>query len=426
MSKSKIIIIALAMLFLCACGLKEQKQEETADNTATINSAEAEVSGIKFGFVLIGDESDVYTRAHIEGIKKAAEELGISADRLCFKYNIPADNSCYLAISELVEEGCSFVATNSYGHQGYAEQAASDFPKVKISAVSGDTAGYAGLSNFSNAFTKIYEARYVSGVVAGLKLAELYREGKFAIENMDNRGRIKVGYVGAYPYAEVVSGYTAFFLGIKSVYENASLEVMYTNSWFDEAAEKEAAESLIADGCVIIGQHADSTGAPEEVEKAFLDGKTVYCVGYNIDMLSVAPNTALTSATNNWDVYYAYAMEQVMTGKKPDTNWAEGYESGAVGITTLGPSVSSDAASKVSAIETELRNGSLKVFDTQKFTVKDKQVDTYLIDLDGDMLPDTEAISDGCFNESMLRSAPSFDIRIDGITEISTGSQTNS
>ncbi len=286
--------------------------------------------------------------------------------------------------------------------------------------MTGDTAKASGLKNFHNAFTEIYEARYAAGVVAGMKIAELDEAGKLTDANFAKDGTVKVGYVGAYPYAEVVSGYTAFFLGIKSVYENVSMQVQYTNSWFDITAENEAAVALIADGCVIIGQHADSTGAPTACEEALKAGNVAYSVGYNVDMLSVAPNAALTSPTNEWAVYYEYALAAMQKGESFDTNWAEGFDKDAVALTKLGPNVAPGTQEAVDAAIADLKAGKIHVFDASTFTVGGAPVTSaFATDTDGDFTPDAdEAIIDGYYHESYFQSAPSFSLRIDGITEL--------
>jgi basic membrane protein A len=283
--------------------------------------------------------------------------------------------------------------------------------------MTGDQAATSGLANYKNAFTGVYQSRYVAGVVAGMKLAELVADGKLTDANYDGNN-IKLGYVGAYPYAEVVSGFTAYYLGVKSVVENVTMQVTYTNSWFDITAEGTVAEALAADGCVIISQHADSTGAPAAVQALQDKGQVIYCVGYNVDMLSVAPNAALTSPTNTWAVYYKYAMETAANGGTIDTNWAKGYEADAVGITALGSACAAGTQEKVDEVVKGLKDGSIKVFDTSKFTVGGATLTEYLADVDGDFAPDTNAIWDGYFHESEMRSAPYFDIRIDGITEV--------
>ena len=294
------------------------------------------------------------------------------------------------------------------------EEAASQNPEVTFVAMTGDTAAKSGLDNFCNAFTHVFESRYVSGVVAGMKVAELIADGKLTDKNYDGEN-VKIGYVGAYPYAEVVSGYTAFFLGIQSIVPNVTMEVSYTNSWFDITMEAAAADALMADGCVIIGQHADSTGAPSAVQAAYEKGNVAYSIGYNVDMLSVAPDAALTSATNNWAVYYTYAFGAMLKGEKIKTDWAEGFTSDAVAITDLGKSCAEGTAEKVAEVEKQLHDGELHVFDTSKFTVGGEHLDSYdkSYGFEGN-----ELIKDGYFHESELRSAPAFDIRIDGIKEL--------
>lgn len=412
MKKLVSVMLVIAMAFaLVACS------SDSSDGNGTGSG-----NGLKIGVILIGDENEGYTYAHIDGIKKAASELGIADDQIVWKYTVGEDSTCYDACVDLVGQGCTLIFSNSYGHQSYVQQAAGEFEDVTFVSMTGDTAALSGLKNFKNAFTSVYESRYVSGVVAGMKIKELVDNNMLSDSNFDADGNVKVGYVGAFPYAEVVSGYTAFFLGIQSVYADVTMDVTYTNSWFDITAEGTAAESLMSSGCVIIGQHADSTGAPSAVQAAQKNGTVAYSIGYNIDMLSVAPEAALTSATNNWSVYYKYAIGAAMNGEEIATNWAEGYQSGAVAITALGSSCAEGTAEKVAEVEAALKDGSLKVFDTTKFTVDGSQVSSHVVDMTGDFdtddEEDKEAIWDGYFHESELRAAPSFDIRIDGINEL--------
>lgn len=427
----KLLALALALvmcLALAACGTSGAPAagSGSAAPAAGSGSAAADTKDdktaankddVKIGCILIGDENEGYSYAHIKGIEEAVEATGLSMDNVIMKYSVPENSACYDAAIDLVEQGCSLVISNSYSHQSYMQQAAQECPDVTFVACTGDTANQAGLSNFKNAFTGIYQARYVSGVVAGMKIAELVNDGKLTDKNYSD-GKVKVGYVGAYPYAEVVSGYTAFFLGIQSVYPDVTMEVQYTNSWFDITAEGTAAESLMADGCVIIGQHADSTGAPAAVQAAQDAGTVAYSVGYNIDMLSVAPTAALTSATNDWGAYYTYAFNCLLSGEEIATDWCKGYDDNAVGITELGESCAEGTADKVAEVEAALKDGSLQVFDCSKFTVNGEHPTSIMIDMDGDFEGDTEGVKDGVFQESTLRSAPGFTARIDGITEL--------
>ena len=314
MKKFVAFALVLAMAFaLCACTPNEDKDD------------------FKVGVILVGDENEGYTYAHMEGIEAARVACGLEKDQIIYKYNIEENEACYQAAVDLVEQGCKIVFANSFGHESFLIQAAKEYPDVLFCHATGQTAAkQTDLKNIFNYFTAIYEARYVSGVVAGMKLKELMDNGTVTDPH--------IGYVGAYPYAEVVSGYTAFFLGIQSIVPDAYMEVQYTNKWFDLTLEAEAANALMARGCVIIGQHADSTGAPSAIQAAHDDGTypNVYSVGYNIDMLNVAPDVALTSPQNNWGAYYTYAIKTAMEGKEMQQDWCYGYIDEAVQISQLG------------------------------------------------------------------------------------------
>ena len=420
------VLTAVMLLAFAACGEKEP--------TGTPDISGGDVTNVpqdfKVGVILIGDETEGYTLAHMNGIKAAAQALGLAEDQIIWKYKVEENAACKDAAEELADDGCKIIFSNSYGHQTYMVQAAEEFEDVTFVSMTGDFAAICGLDNLKNAFTSVYESRYVSGVVAGLKVKELLDSKVLTPEttpnNFDGDGNVKIGYVGAYNYAEVVSGYTAFFLGIQSVVPNVVMEVNYTNSWFDIAKEGAAAEALMANGCVIIGQHADSTGAPAAVEKALKNGTTAYSVGYNIDMLPTAPTAALTSASNDWSVYYTYAIGAAMRGEEVVVDWAHGYDQGAVNITALGNSCAPGTAEYVEGVIAKLKSGELKVFDTDTFTVGGEKVTTNIVDLSymdySTMTPiyvgeKVETIVDGAFVESTFRSAPSFALLIDGIVE---------
>lgn len=427
MKKLLSMVLLCAMMVACfgACGKKEDANGD-----------------LKIGVILVGDDTEGYSKAHMDGIKAAAADLGIADKNIIWKYKVEENSSCYDAAADLVSKGCTLIFANSYGHQTFMVQAAEEFKDVTFVSMTGDFAAICGLDNLKNAFTRVYESRYVSGVVAGLKLKELLDSNTLTASTQPNsfdaKGNVKVGYVGAYDYAEVVSGYTAFYLGLKSIVSNAVMEVKYTNSWFDIDKEAAAAEALVANGCVIIGQHADSTGAPAAVQKLLESGKICYSVGYNVDMLETAPTAALTSATNTWKVYYKDAISKVMNGGKIAVDWAEGYAKDAVAITALGSSCAAGTADYVNNVIASLKDGSLKVFDTNSFTVSAPQnTCTVVTDAAGhvtsckvdfsfmDWTTMTaiyqgevkECIVDGAFAESNFRSAPYFSIRIDGITE---------
>ena len=403
------LLLALSMVFaFAACGSEDNGSNDGNEGTSGNEGGNAgdATADYKIGVILLGDENEGYTYAHIEGIRAAMETLNVPEENVIWKYSVPENENCYDAAVDLAEQGCTHIFSNSYGHQSFMVQAAGEFPDVTFCVGTGDTAATCGLSNVKNYFNYTFEARYVSGVVAGMKLKELMDSGEVTDPH--------IGYVGAYPYAEVVSGYTAFLLGIQSIVPEAYMDVVYTSSWFDPTAEAEAANALIAMGCVIVSAHADSTGAPSACQAALEAGTTVYSIGYNIDMLSVAPDAALTSATNVWAVYYTYAFDLIMKGEEIPTDWAAGFNEDAVSITALGPSCAEGTAEKVAEVEAAIKNGELHVFDTSTFTVGGEHIDSYT---NAYGLEGQETISDGYFHESELRSAPYFDIRIDGITE---------
>lgn len=418
-----LVLVLVLTLTMVGCG---------SNKTAEITEGGAK-SDVKIGVILIGDDTENYTKAHIDGIKAAQAALSIPDENVVWKYSVPETDECSKTAEELVAQGCNLIISNSYGHQDFITLVAQQNPDVDFVAMTGDYAAISGVENLSNAFTCVYESRFVSGVVAGMKIAELVKEDKIPDAGYNEDGKVKVGYVGAFPYAEVVSGYTAFFLGIQHVYPDVVMEVNYTNSWFDIEAEAAAAEALMKTGCVMIGQHADSTGAPSAVQKAQDNGTVAYSVGYNVDMLGAAKTAALTSAGNNWSVYYTELFTAVTEGKEIPKNWAKGYAEDAVLITALGESVAEGTAEKVAEVEAAIKDGSLHVFDTSKFTVEGKEVTTAEVDLSyldfstdpatvvyqGDVVEAIKTDDNGVsyFSESEFRSAPYFSLRIDGITE---------
>ncbi len=416
--RKKLLCVLMTMAvtagMLAGCGSQSADTEKTdadaAGSTASTETAatgeKTDASDIKIGVIYIGDENEGYTEAHMLGIDDMQKNLGLSDDQIIEKTNIPEDESCYDAAVDLADQGCTAIFATSFGHEDYLIQAAQEYPDIQFFHATGYQAASSGLSNMHNYFTKIYEARYVSGVVAGMKLNQMIEDGTITAD------AAKIGYVGAYPYAEVVSGYTSFYLGAKSVCPTATMEVQYTNSWADMSGEAEVATQLISDGCVLISQHADTTGAPSACEE-----KKVPCVGYNVDMTSVAPDAALTSAANNWGAYYTIAVKSLIDGDTIPTDWAEGFNDDVVYITDLNSAVVADGTEdKVNEVEAALKDGSLHVFDTSTFTVGGEKLED-LIEKGGDYEKYADYVSDGYYHESEITSAPSFDIRIDGITE---------
>lgn len=368
---------------------------------------------LKVGIIYIGDENEGYSAAHMAGIDEMVENLGLEEDQVIEKTLIGENEAAYDAAADLADQGCQIVFANSFGHETYVLQAAGEYPEVQFCHATGTQAKASGLANMHNYFTNIYESRYVSGVVAGLKLNEMIEAGEITED------QAKMGYVGAFPYAEVISGYTSYFLGARSVCPTATMEVTFTGSWYDETAEKEGANKLIEDGCVLISQHADSMGAPTACETAGVPD-----VSYNGSTESACPETFLVSSRINWEPYFEYAMGCVASGEAIDTDWTGNLETGSVELTSLGKTAAEGTQEAIDAAKAKLESGELHVFDTATFTVDGKALESYMadVDTDADYEGDHEAVSDGYFHESAegFRSAPYFDVKIDGIDLLDT------
>ena len=365
-------------------------------------------SDFKIGFIFLHDENSTYDKNFLDAAKAATEELGLSADQVIFKTNIPEGNECYEAAADLADQGCDIVFANSFGHEPYLLKAAKEFPEVEFCHATGTTAHTENVANFHNAFASIYEGRYLAGIAAGMKLNEMIEAGKITAD------QAKMGYVGAFTYAEVISGYSSFYLGAKSVCPTVTMEVQFTGSWYDEALEKEAATKLLSNNCVLISQHADSMGAPTACENAGVPN-----VSYNGSTQSACPNTFIVSSRIDWAPYFKYIVEAKQKGEAIVYDWCEGFEAGSVKLTEVNEQAAAKGTQEaLDAAKAKLIAGEIKVFDTDTFTVEGKKLESYLADVDTDANyeKDTEAVADGYFHESEYRSAPYFDINIDGIT----------
>ena len=405
MKKFLAMLLALVMvLSLAACGGGETKTPETEDpGTQTEEPAAASV---KVGFICLHDENSTYDLNFINAAKAACEALGITD--YVIKTNVPEGQECYDTAAELADDGCNIIFADSFGHEDYMIQAAKEFPAVQFCHSTGTKAHTEGLDNYHNAFASIYEGRYLAGIAAGMKLNDMIESGDITADEA------KIGYVGAYTYAEVVSGYTSFFLGARSVCPSATMEVTFTGSWYDETAEKEGAQKLINNGCKLISQHADSMGAPTACELAGVPN-----VSYNGSTEAACPNTYIVSSRIDWSPYYEYAISAVMNGEAIDADWTGTLSTGSVVLTDLNENVIAEGtADAIAEATAALEAGTLHVFDTATFTVGGETMASYQADVDTDAnyTPDTEVISDGYFHESEYRSAPYFDLRIDGIT----------
>ena len=392
--KSLSVLLALVML-LGTCVALASCQDKADAN-------------FKAGFIFLHDENSTYDLNFIKAADEVREALGFSEDQFIYKTNVPEGAECYEAAKDLVEQGCTVIFADSFGHEDYMIEAAKKYPQVQFCHATGTRAHTEGLDNYHNAFASIYEGRYLAGIAAGMKLNELIAAGKFTAEEA------KIGYVGAFTYAEVISGYTSFFLGARSVCKSVTMEVTFTGSWYNESAEKEAANRLIANGCKLISQHADSMGAPTACESAGIPN-----VSYNGSTKVACPNTFIVSSRINWAPYFKYAIEAVRDGKKIDTDWTGTIATESVLLTEVNEqAAAAGTQAAIDAAKAKLVDGSLKVFDTATFTVGGKALTSYMADVNTDAAyePDTEVITDGAFAESKFRSAPYFNVEIDGIT----------
>jgi basic membrane protein A len=373
-----------------------------------LSSCNSSKDSFKIGVILLHDESSTYDKNFINGINDAQKALGLKDSQVIIKKGIPEGNECYEAAAELVAEGCKIVFADSFGHEDYMIKAAKEFKDVQFCHATGTKAHTEGLDNYHNAFASIYEGRYLAGIAAGLKLK--------AMMEADSTIVPKIGYVGAFTYAEVISGYTSFYLGVKEIVPNVTMDVQFTGSWYDENEERNAALALINGGCVLISQHADSMGAPSVCED-----KNVPNVSYNGSTLSSCPNTFIVSSRIDWAPYFEYICNQVINGKKIDTDWTGTIETASVRLTDVNDkAAAANTQATIDQYKAELIAGTRHVFDTNNFTVDGQKLTSYKADVDTDANyeGDTEVIKDGYFHESEYRSAPYFDLAIDGITRI--------
>ena len=389
MKKIILLILCVAtVLSLAACGKEEKEQ-------------------IKIGLICLHDENSTYDKNFIDAMKQMQKDLGLSDSQIIIKTNVGENEECKEACKDLVDHGCTIIFADSFGHEDFMIEAAKEYKDVQFCHATGVKAHTENLPNYHNAFASIYEGRYAAGVAAGLKLNQMIEEGKITAD------QAVMGYVGAYTYAEVISGFTSFYLGAKSVCPSVKMKVQFTGSWYDETGEKEAANALINQGCVLISQHADSMGAPTACETAGVPN-----VSYNGSTVAACPNTFIVSSRINWAPYYTFVVNCVKEGKEIPYDWCGGFKEGSVELSDINDKAAAPGTKeKVEAVVADLKAGKIKVFDTNTFTVDDKKLDSYVADLnfDKNYEGDTEIVADGYVHESEKRSAPGFQLRIDGI-----------
>jgi basic membrane protein A len=412
-----LLVAVMCVGILASCGNGNSDDDETqllgmSDSLLPIDESAADFTvsaDFKIGFICLHDENSTYDKNFLDAAARMKKALNLSDSQVVIKTNIPEGDECRVEAEAMAAAGCKIVFANSFGHEDFMIAAAEKYPNVQFCHATGTKAHTANLPNYSNAFASIYEGRYLAGIVAGLKLNEMIEEGKITTN------QAVIGYVGAFTYAEVISGYTSFYLGAKSVCPSVTMKVSFTGSWYDQTKEQEAAQSLMADGCVLISQHADSMGAPAACEAAGVPN-----VSYNGSTYEACPETFMISSAINWTPYFLYLAKCVANGQDIADDWCGGIAEGSVVITGMNQDIIADGT--ITAIEAaiaQFKAGTLKVFDTSKFTVggsaisPDHKAD---VDTDANYAPDTDVVENGIFVESKYRSAPYFDLRIDGIT----------
>ncbi len=415
MKKILAMILAAMMLFsLVACGADkptQSTQPQPSESTEPSESTKPEGKTIKVGLICIGDENDQgYTYNFMRGKEAADEALkaeGINVEWIV-KYNLTEGDPVAVANEELVEEGCSIIFNNSYGQEPAMLRVAVENPDVTFVGMTNEGSWKDDLANTHNAFANIYEGRYVAGVAAGLKMQQMIDDGEITAE------QAVIGYVGAYSFAEVISGFTAYYLGAKSVCPSTTMKVQFVGSWSDATAEANAAAALCDVGCIMISQHSDNTTPATTAQQ-----KGVYHTGYNNDMTGVAPDASIIGTRIDWTGYFVHAIKCVVNGEELEQDYVNhGMADGAVVMTKLNEAIAAPGtAEKLAEVEEGIKNGTIKVFDTSTFTVDGETVThAFALDTDGDYNADSEeAVFDGAFHESYFQSAPYFTLRVDGI-----------
>ena len=434
MKKALSVILAASMaLSLAACGgsgtaastaaapaaetsaaaAAETEAAEEAEETEAAEEAEAPAEGktVKAGLICIGDENDQgYTYNFIRGKEAATEVLaaeGINVDWVV-KYNLIEGDPVEEANLELADEGCEIIFNNSYGQEPAMLKVAPDYPEIEFVGLTNEGSWKDDLDNTHNAFNNIYEGRYVAGVVAGMKMQEMIDNGEITED------QAVIGYVGAYSFAEVISGFTAYYLGAKSVCPSTTMKVQFVGSWSDATLEANAAQALADAGCVMISQHSDNTTPATTAQSS-----GVFHTGYNNDMSGVAPEASIISTRIDWTKYFVHAIECVANGEELEQDYTNhGMATDEVVMTELNEVIAAEGTKEAMEETIEkIKSGEIQVFDIDTFTVGGEKVEqAFAIDTDGDFTPDSEeAIVDGAFLESYYQSAPYFALQIDGI-----------
>ncbi|GHV60303.1 BMP family ABC transporter substrate-binding protein [Spirochaetia bacterium] len=327
----KLLVLALALGLAVSAFAGGNKNAAPAAGSA--GGAKASSDNVKVGFVYIGSIHDEgYTQAHDKG-RLAINALGIQT---AYIENVAENADCEKAIRDLIDQGCNVIYTTSFGFMDWTIKVAADFPNVKF----GHCSGYKTASNVSTYFGKIFQARYLAGIAAGYKTKVN-----------------KIGYVAAFPIPEVIRGINAFTLGVQSVNPNASVEVIWTNTWYDPAVEKQAALELLNKGVDVVAQHQDTTSPQIAAQE-----RGAAAIGYNVSTPDAAPRAYLTAPLFHWDVFYVDDVKHVLAGDWASRAYWEGFSNGTVTLDTLTANNDPRTAPAVAAAQAKIIDGSLAPF----------------------------------------------------------------
>lgn len=349
---SFLLIFVLIVSLLTACSQKEGA-------SATENEAASE-DQLTVGFVYIGPIGDGgWTYSHNEGREYIEQELGL---KTIYKESVPEGPEVEKVVKDMIDQGANVIFATSFGYMDYLEKMSKEFPDVKFL----HCAGYKSTENMNNYFGRMYEARFLSGVVAGMKTET-----------------DKIGYVAAFEIPEVVRGINAFALGVQSVNEDAVVEVRWTHTWYDPAKEKEAAKSLLDVGADVIAQHQDTAGPQQAAEE-----KGAFAIGYNTISEDKAPKAYMTAPVWNWGVYYKDQLEKIMDGSWTAENYWGGIKDGVVDLAPLTANAPEGAAEIVEEYKNKIIEGTFHVFEGE-ITLQDGSK----IGEEGKELSDAELLS---------------------------------
>lgn len=398
-------MMAIATLFV-SCSKKESSS--AADTSATKESTVQTAPATKVGFVVINDESDQgYTWNFMNGMENALAKLkaeGYNVELLVKRNTtesaIAKDNNV-----ELADEGCEIIFNNSYGFEPHMLEAAKDYPDVHFIGMTNCQSQGNPSPKLHNAFAAIYEGRYIAGIAAGMKLNQMIAEGRI------KANQALIGYVGAYSFAEVISGMSGYYLGAKSVCPSVKMIVQFVGTWGDATLEEAAANALIDQGAVMISQHSDTTSPALAAQRA-----GVFHTGYNTDMTGAAPDASIISTRIDWTRYFYEFIKNYIDGKENPKDWTGTVAQGDVVVTALNTKIAAPGTQE--AIDKAIkafRDGKLHVFDLSTFTVDGGKQGTNESMYDGFATIKGNATYDGYFHESELQSAPYFVGKIDGI-----------